>query len=221
MGRERQLFIREGYNKDTQKLVIIASEGTETEIQYFEELKASDLYDNGNIFIEPLKRSGKSSSPKAVLSAIKKFKNAHKTQTNDELWVLIDRDKHSWEIKEIADVAQQCLQANIGFAMSNPCFELWLLLHITGVDIFNSTDLAEMLENKKVNKNRTWIEKKLSDLLEDGYNKSNIRAERFLSSCTIAVKRAEAMDKTPTHRWPNELGTHVYKLVNNILKRTT
>jgi hypothetical protein len=218
MGRERQPFKRVGFFRETQKLVVIASEGTETEVQYFEEFKSSNLYNDANIFIETLNRYSQSSSPKSVLATVKGFKKAYDLKLTDELWVLIDRDKQSWKIPEIDHVAQQCNQGRIGFAMSNPCFELWILLHLTDLDTFSAEELAEMLENKKINKNRTWIEKKLSELLE-GYNKTNIRSDRFINGCYEAVSRAEKLDVNPQHRWPNGLGTHVYKLFKQVLKQ--
>ncbi len=66
-GRERRDFKREGFNRETQKLFVIAAEGTETEIKYFEEFKSPQWYHNKAIYIEPLRRLDTASSPSRVL----------------------------------------------------------------------------------------------------------------------------------------------------------
>lgn len=48
----------------------------------------------------------------------------------DETWAVFDRDEHP-SYKEAIDL---CHSHNIGVARSNPCFELWLILHETGFD---------------------------------------------------------------------------------------
>ena len=61
-----------------------------------------------------------------VASAVAKARELRRArETDDEVWVLFDRDEHpDWH--KALDQAQ----ANrIPVAYSNPCFELWLLLH--------------------------------------------------------------------------------------------
>lgn len=43
----------------------------------------------------------------------------------EEVWCVFDVDEHP----KLADAQQQARAHNIGLAMSNPCFELWVLLH--------------------------------------------------------------------------------------------
>jgi hypothetical protein len=131
--------------------------------------------------------------------------------------MVIDRDKQSWKIPEIDDVAQQCMQARFGFAMSNPAFEFWLLLHISDLTGYTAATRQEFLDNHKTG-NRTRVEAELLALLGT-YNKSNINVDHFLPNLQQAISAAEALDVNPNERWPNHLGSHVYKLIRRLLSQ--
>ncbi|WP_422451131.1 MULTISPECIES: RloB domain-containing protein [unclassified Endozoicomonas] len=49
--------------------------------------------------------------------------------THDELCLVIDRDQQAWEEKAISEIAKACDQKQYLLALSNPAFDLWLLLH--------------------------------------------------------------------------------------------
>ncbi len=87
-----------GFNREIHNLFVIATEGTETEVYYFEELKASELADRGTMYLEVIKRKStesSNSSPSNVLRQLDTFKKEYNLQDGDELWVVIDRDKQS------------------------------------------------------------------------------------------------------------------------------
>lgn len=46
-------------------------------------------------------------------------------EENDEVWAVFDRDEHP----NFDDAVSLCEGNNVGVARSNPCFELWLILH--------------------------------------------------------------------------------------------
>ena len=46
-------------------------------------------------------------------------------EENDEVWAVFDRDEHP----NFDDAVSLCQTNGIGVARSNPCFELWLILH--------------------------------------------------------------------------------------------
>ena len=129
---------------------------------------------------------------------------------------MIDRDKQSWTLEEIVEVAQVCLQKGYYLAVSNPCFELWLLLHIKSLENYSDSVLQAFIENKKVSSNRTRIEKELI-LLLGSYNKSNLETSSFLPFVKEAIENAKKLDHNPEQRWPNQLGTRVYRLVEKII----
>ena len=88
--RKRKSFERpEGVKSG--RLVVIAAEGKETENIYFEQLKAS-LHASG-VQIEVLRRDTNNSSPEEVYRQIKAFAAKYDIDKDDQLWVVVDRDK--------------------------------------------------------------------------------------------------------------------------------
>lgn len=56
----------------------------------------------------------------------KEIKNTKQSYAKkDQVWAVFDEDEHP-AVKEARDV---CKRGNVGIAYSNPCFELWLILH--------------------------------------------------------------------------------------------
>jgi hypothetical protein len=51
-------------------------------------------------------------------------------EEKDEIWAVFDRDKHP----RINDAVKLCERHHVGVARSNPCFEIWLILHETDYD---------------------------------------------------------------------------------------
>lgn len=195
---------------------MIATEGEETEKQYFEDLTSKDWYPNPRVIIEVLERSSSASNPKRILKQLDERHKKRGLQFDDELWLVIDRDKQSWTIEEIASVAQVCVQKGYYLAVSNPCFELWLLLHIKSLEEYSDDILQEFLDNKKVTSSRSRLEKELI-LLLGRYNKSNLETALFLPFVKKAIENAQKLDRHSEQRWPNQLGTRVYRLVEKIL----
>ena len=193
---------------------MIASEGTETEPRYFEEFKSSEWHQDKSIFIEVLERKNLGSNPQRVLKQLKDFKKEYRLTDRDELWMLIDRDRQAWTVAEIDRVAQECLQSNFGFAMSNPAFEIWLLLHLKNLNEYSQETKDEFLQNRKTG-NRTRLESELVTIL-GSFNKSNLDAGKFLPGLQLAIDRSQSLDNNPSERWPNHLGTHVYKLIKRL-----
>jgi hypothetical protein len=46
-------------------------------------------------------------------------------EEDDEVWAVFDRDEHP----RFNEAVMLCQQAGVGIARSNPCFEIWLILH--------------------------------------------------------------------------------------------
>ena len=51
-------------------------------------------------------------------------------EENDQVWAVIDRDKHP----QFENVLAMCRVRRVKVAQSNPCFELWLVLHLDDFD---------------------------------------------------------------------------------------
>jgi hypothetical protein len=207
---------RRSGNRDA-RLIIIAAEGTNTEKQYFEDLAAS--FFAPNIHVEVLDRLDVGSDPNAVLMALDQFRSQYSLRSGyDELWMMIDVDR--WGEKKLSEVGALCSQKNYELAVSNPCFELWLLLHLKSLDEYPYGILQEFKENKrpKARHPRTRLELELVALL-GSYQKGNLDTTKFLGNVESAIERARALDADPRHRWTNDLGTRVYLVAEKIIKR--
>ena len=205
MPRIRLPLTRKSKNRDA-KLIIIAAEGRNTEIKYFEDL--SNEYYNPKVHVLPLKRESNKSAPNHVISQLNDFKSTYSLDKNDELWLVIDIDK--WTNKMLSDIITQCNQKGYSYAVSNPCFELWLLLHILDVNFLDDG------EKKKLSK-ISEISKKIRAIL-GSYNKSNIDTSCFLPHVKIAIERSKLLlNLQSSQRWTNELGTTLHNLVEKII----
>ena len=154
------------------------------------------------------------SAPIHVFNKLKKeIKDLYNLDLDDELWMIIDRD--SWSnIQEIFDL---CIaEGNFHLALSNPCFEFWLLLHIKEMSHYTPAEQIEIFENCKVSAKKTYLKHHLGVLL-NGYNESNPKPERFLPHLDLAIARAKALDN-PAENFPSQLGSHIYKLAEKIIK---
>ena len=213
--RQRKDFTRlEG--KKSARLVIIATEGTDTEPIYFEAVKA-DLC-SSNVHVEVLRRSDGNSSPENVYHQLQMFKDEYNIADDDELWVVVDRDK--WTEKMLSEVALYCHQDNnLKLCVSNPCFELWLLLHLEDITSYSSEELQQLRENRKITKNGpTWLKHKMRQIL-GSYSESNYDAYRLLPTIDTAIIRAAMLDVNFFDRWPQDIGTRVYLLARSIMNR--
>jgi hypothetical protein len=202
----------------------IASEGTKTEPQYFNELKY--LVDNTIIQIISLSRVDEddtSSDPKDILALLDKTKKRRNKldDGNSEYWLLIDRDhrQSGIERQKMADIQQLCSQKGYEFCISTPCFELWLLLHLNPLSNYTAAEQAAFIENKKVNATRTAIEKELSDLmvaLGSGYSKNKLDMGIFSPKIQDAIQNAFA--EQLENGWDyDRLCTRVHVLVSHLL----
>ena len=201
------------------RLVIIAAEGECTEKIYFEALR--EYAHNSRVHIKILERDEENkhnSSPEFVLEQLNQYKSENPIEQDDELWLVIDRD--SWTIKSLKTVAQRCAQDSVyHMALSNPCFELWLILHKVDVSLESEEEKIKMLGNKKTGrKGDTYLKRKMRELL-GSYSETHYAADQLVLRVTEAIKNAKSLDKHKHARWPQELGTHVYKLAQSITKR--
>jgi hypothetical protein len=199
-------FIRRTGLRDA-KLIVIASEGQRTEPKYFTDLKNKFL--RSSLHVEILDRFVSASSPSHVLAHLNKFKTKYKLGRDDELWMVIDVDR--WREEKLSDVAGKCRDKGFLIAVSNPCFELWLLLHLDEFDHYNEEQKNRLFQNSQ-----RFIEREIRQIL-GSFNKSNLDTSKFLPYVENAVIRARILDINPNSRWPNSLGTRVYLLVEKIL----
>ena len=92
------------------------------------------------------------SSPEHVLKQLNNYKNQYELEADDELWLVVDKDR--WTDAMLSRVATECTQeVSMHMALSNPCFELWLLLHLEDIASLTPEEQKLWMENRRKSKN--------------------------------------------------------------------
>ncbi len=219
MPREPIPLIRQGGHIDAEKLFVLSYEGIITEKKYFQDFRASEYFNNnGLIEIVPLKRpKDKGSDPFSVKKLLNEAKKEYGFKISDEFWLIIDRD--DWEsIHKLSfdDLVTECKnEDNFYLAMSNPCFEIWLVLHLKNLSEFTKEEQALIFENAKIGK-KNYIDILVSQLQGGrGYNKRP-NPNIYLPLTKTAIERAKSIDNLKDD-YPKSIGTHLYKLIEKLI----
>lgn len=211
--RERREAFRDA------RLIIIASEGKDTERIYFKALAKE--YTNPRVHVHVLERSENeqnNSSPEHVLKQLNDYKSQYELEADDELWLVVDKDR--WTEAMLSRVATECSQeVAMHMALSNPCFELWLLLHMEDAVSLPPEEQKQWMENRRKSKNADpYLKVRLRQKM-GSYHESSYDAQTLIAHIENAIERARALDKKPTDRWPQTLGTRVYLLAESVMNR--
>lgn len=219
MPREPIPLVREGGFLEAEKMFVLSYEGKISEKKYFEDFRNSELFnDSGLIEIISLKRpTNRGSDPISVKKLLLEAKKEYRFKDTDEFWLIIDRD--DWE--EIHNhnfdkLVEDCKKENNFFlAMSNPCFEIWLILHLKDINEFDEEEKIKIMSNEKISNSKNYIDKVLSEIQGRGYNKRP--NPRIFSPLTkTAIDRAKGLDNE-NQDYPEQLGTHIYKLIEKLI----
>ncbi|BAZ79092.1 RloB family protein [Sphaerospermopsis kisseleviana CS-549] len=254
MGRERNTnyqsrssHIASKCNKNGKwKLYIIAAEGDKKEPNYFNALTAKYEQDFrlSNIHVEFIDREEEkagNSDPKYVYQTLLKFyeelEKKYGLQEYDELWMIIDTDDYNTRQTTISEILKKCHKNPVyKLCISNPCFEIWLILHFfdletslqdcipehllkTSVKNYieeNSTSLKDYIKNQYIKK-RPGICKKLWNIIHQSQKQPS--DEKMLEYIPQAIYRAKILGECnpndpdyPEHK----IGTEIYKLLEKL-----
>lgn len=192
------------------RFFIVATDDTHAPRQYFAGLQLSRVK---VVVLETPEGSGESSPGHVVYRLWSEFeavKAKGEVQSGDEFWILLDTDHHVREthLPGTTEALRRAHQSDFEIAMSNPCFELWLLLHHENVA--SGTQFVRCEE----------VEQRLCAVL-GSYTKSKLKSEHFpLRLVREAIRRARALETSPDNpegRWPQSAGTRVYRLLERVL----
>jgi hypothetical protein len=192
-------------------LFVVATEGQETERQYFEGFRSPRLH----VEVLPTGLDG-ASSPDRVLERLAEFRDRYDLAGDDQLWLVVDVDR--WGDRKLSEVCGSARSRGFETAVSNPCFELWLYLHFSDHDL-TGPEWVALVDGHKGNVSGA-MEARLRERLAEhgGYQKSNLVFSRFRPRIPDAIERARALHADPDERWPRALpGTHVYRLAERLL----
>ncbi len=104
-------------SREEKKRVLIVCEGKKSEPNYFTDI-CQDLKISAEVTIVPGSESG--THPKSIVKYAKE-----KRRGFDSVWCVYDKDVH----ENIHEAHKQAEDNGFKIAFSNPCFELWILLH--------------------------------------------------------------------------------------------
>ncbi len=211
--RERQESFRDA------RLIVIAAEGKETEQIYFNALAKE--YSNPRVHVHILTRNKNeqnNSSPEHVLKQLDIYKEQYELEDDDELWLVIDKDK--WKEAMLSRVATTCAQdCHIHMALSNPCIELWLLMHLEDVSLLSPEEQKQLLENRRKSRRADPYLKVRLRRLMGAYHEGDYNTQMLIPNVEKAIEQAKLLDKNPTDRWPQTLGTRIYLLAESVMNR--
>ena len=182
--------------KKTKRLYVIATEGAETEPLYFYEFNPGR---DGNFRIKILGNPNHKSGPVEVVKRLLAYERHERPGPDTEYWAIIDRD--AWSQAEL-DEAWKLTMSRKGYhlAMSNPCFELWLWLHLRPNRPFaDRHDCQRSLM-------REWPE----------FSKGDYDAASLKEKVELACSRAKELDETPDSPWPEQQATRLYRLAEKL-----
>jgi hypothetical protein len=196
MTRSRRRFERPLGERRYRKMFVIAVEGVKTEPQYFELFNGVDSIVRVNCL-----PGSSASAPTRVLSRMRAFLRKEGLRSMDEAWLVVDKDQ--WEATHLDELAAWSAEAeNRAFALSNPKFEFWLLLHFeSGSGASSAKECVARLRQHLPT-----------------FDKGVTTADFPRARIEQAVIRARHRDNPPCPDWPRSPGaTTVYRLVEKLL----
>ncbi|MGA2276105.1 MAG: RloB family protein [Terracidiphilus sp.] len=203
--KDRQRAI--GTGKPQAKRFLVVVEGAVTEPEYIEAVKRSRVMKSIQVLIE----TGHT-DPIGIVNRAKEIRmKASKTEPFDQVWCVFDAEvkltqQARFGLNTALDAAAR---SGICIAVSNPCFEIWLLWHTADHAAWIASDAVQRL---CVERGVTVIEggkhiQNVSALVENGYQAAKVRA------CNLDQAHDRNGTEKPEDRNPS---SGVYKLIDAI-----
>ena len=191
--KKRPLVRTRSTTRDT-RLIVIATEGSDTEKVYFDASKFS------NVQVRVIPSVGGKSAPQHILENAVNYAEEYQIGGGDEIWIVVDFDR--WPQGNLAQVAKTARAKGFKLAVSNPCFELWLALHL-------EAPLPQAVTPASL---EGHLRSKLGS-----FSKTKYDGDRLVQSVDSAIEIAGALNYQDGDRWPQLVGTHCFKLAVSIL----
>lgn len=194
MPKKNRAYKKGAPHRDARLFVIVAEGKREDE--YFSWFNEK----NQRIKVSIIPREQNRSAPTHFLSRVGSFIEAGgwNPEDDDQLWFVLDVDK--WQREEIENLRIACeSNPNWRIAISNPCFEVWLLFHIRKSIPDNGEgcgSLKQMLHRNA----------------PGGYDK-----DAFCEKIELAVQNSRAADNNPRGHFPDRMMTKLYQLAEEII----
>lgn len=127
MRRRPPKLHRRGASRDPKRQIVIVCEGELAEPSYFHPLAR---HCSALVSVERAAGVPLSVVKKAIALKRRANKGRNSFERRDQFWAVFDRDEHP----KFAEAINKAESAGINVCYSNPCFELWLVLHYQDYD---------------------------------------------------------------------------------------
>lgn len=207
--RSRRSFERRQGKRSPRKCVLIVCEGEKTEPKYFESLRRKLRLQSAEVRI-----CGKEcgSAPVSVVEFAMQEKDRRKREVKqghapveyDSIWCVIDVEE-SGKNPSLLDALQRAKDNKVDVALSNPCFEFWILLHLR--------------DGGKPYRNCKEVIHDLANALGRPYGKGDDIFEELFPYIQDAIRRATNLEQRQAYdrtKFPNP-STQVHHLVKFLL----
>lgn len=186
--------------RDT-SLIIIATEGQRTEPLYF---NMEVFKENRRTQIRVLPSDEDGSSPRSVLKRLQQYADEYQFGEGDQFWLVIDKDR--WTDDMLREIIGLCNDSDYQVALSNPCFELWLLLH------FRKVEELELPKDMSSNDIKGIFNPLINERNAGDYDAT------YTPWINQALTEAPKLDIHPNAPFPDCPGTRVYRLVEELIR---
>ncbi|RYE75669.1 MAG: RloB domain-containing protein [Myxococcales bacterium] len=201
--RRSSLLDRSVQQRDARLFWLIV-EGAETEPTYFRSLEARGLLPTHRVKLQVLSPPNNASAPLHLEALAEDTMARVRREPMDEVWLVFDVDLQSGSnrVRQIHEVDQFARQKGWGIAVSNPCFEVWYLLHLTD-------DLSSI--NHSCASVETALRRELGS-----YSKRTTPARCLeQEALTSAIARARSLDASPRSPIPDR-GSRLHLLLDRL-----
>ena len=193
-----ELTSRKHGGRKKRKAIVLFVEG-ESEKTYFEWFRQHEA--GVALKIQPTKMAGLESIHRTCMN----YKKTHPVEKDDIHIVIIDVDNRS--ASEINDFIKKCEKNGMDVFVSNPSFEVWLLMHFKDVT---------------GNPNQNDLERRLSEAMGYRYKKSEgirMTPENIRSAIERGYKKTDSYRDMREKNIKNGPWTDLHFLVDKIMKR--
>lgn len=194
------MFARGTRQRDSARRILVSTEGCRTEPDYLTRFEREFL--RNRVRFDCLFEKGAGSPDKVLDRMVRRMEKAA-LRPGDEAWLVVDKDRWTdGQLRPLAEWAEkQSGSIRRRLFVSNPKFELWLLLHF---------------EDATPGMTAHAIDGRLGSLIP-GYDKSIPDTILSRDSVRSAIARSEALLRPSRFPWPESTGTTIHRGLGDLL----
>lgn len=135
----------------------------------------------------------------------------------DEFCILIDRDKGTHPEADMLARINYCREKKYKCYIANPCFEFWLLLHLSDVEKEYADKMEQIRENKIISDHHTFVSGEVSKKARHGKKGIHFK-ENYLPFVDTAVQRAKSF-ASDEEKLVKQIGCNLWQMPEEMKNR--